>query len=927
MKPESSKPDYAALVKSASQITPTPPEWLTARQQIYSPTHGFGSVTGVFGLRLIAEFAQESVSFPNWENAIECKDIIKASELSLTNSALNLEQILNPVFRSIAISMAKNINAVEVTPPSSGETETLPKDLPNSLKTALKAIGVKNLYSHQVESLTALRGGKDISILTPTASGKTWCFNVAVVEACLTSDATALYLYPLKALAVDQISKLRLLGEHLPENSIKVGLITGDTPISERERLFSPTPPQILGVSPDLLHYKLYSVRLKNESESFRQFLRRLKYIVVDESHTYVGTFGANFANLMRRLRVAVDSVGGDSNKLQWVFSSATIGNPAEMALRFSGREGTPEGLQLILSSGAKVAERTSLCLKPSNNANNDAAEIILAALEKQLSGICFCNNRASIKGLLSTIVEEAQKSGDSHLAKKVAIFYGSLQSDRRNDIIEQLKSGKIRWILSTSALEAGLDLPELDCCLIRGWPGSLMSFRQRIGRAGRLNPGLVIFLPVAQNPLDNYYGSNPNVLINSEAEKASFNPDYPITLAKHLMACAVESGIPVARLTHYFGERAGIVADALMKQNQLFLGANGQLSGRGYPHKEISLRGNTATSVKLTDSSTGKEFEEMPIDIAYREVFPGAIYSAQDTNGEIAKYISTALDVNQRMATLKPIDSSSSNFTVAETDLDISTIENLANPKIMPLSIPGELKLTLGWGEIKSSVNGYKLYDKKYELTCTNSGCRNYHRPLSLKECTGCGNHLNNIELITVIDEVDFDSPYCTQYRTPMLKVEINGAAQSAILNQVEQLKEKVLRSNNENIPLSYSPLWEAKADFIAIHSLGHQIIFAVPMVILSSHLDVNFIVVNENNRSVGYFYDSIDGGNGCSEAIFHEFEKFAASAASLALTCSCEAGCPKCLHLHSCPQENSALNKIIGLQVLSALASTNKN
>ncbi|GAB1545282.1 hypothetical protein NUACC21_79580 [Scytonema sp. NUACC21] len=698
--------------------------------------------------------------------------------------------------------------------------------------------------------------------------------------------------------------------------------MTGDTSMAERQRLFSPNPPQILGVSPDLLHYQLYNVRKKDEGEPFREFLRRLRYIVIDESHTYVATFGANFTNLMRRLRVAVDSVGGDSNCLQWVFSSATIGNPAEMALHFSGRETTPERLQLIERSGASIAGRTTLCLKPSSNANPDTAKIILGMLQKELTGICFCNNRSAVKSLLSIIKQEARKQGCSHLAEGVAIFYGSLKSDRRSDIIGQLQSGKIRWILSTSALEAGIDLPELDCCLVRGWPGSLMSFRQRIGRAGRRNPGLVVFLPVAQSPLDNYYGTNPDVLLHSVAESASFNPDYPILLGKHLMAAAVESSIPIAMLTHYFGERAAAVANALMNQNQLFLNRNGQLWGRGYPHKEINLRGNAMTSVKLIDNGTGEDFEEMSLDMAFREVFPGAIYSAQNSEGEIAKYKSTVLDVTQRIAILNPIDSKSNTFTIAETDLDIEMLEPLADSKTVVLSIPkGKLKLTLGWGEITSSVTGYKLCVKQYELTCTSSGCCNYHRPISGKSCMYCGTCLKNVELVTVIDEIVFDKPYCTQYKTPIVKVEINDEAKRAISTLVGQFKEQVLRSNYESITPAYDVLWEAAADSIALHSMGHQMIFAVPLVILGSSLDLNYIVVDEG-ETVGYFYDAVDGGNGCSEAIFHQFQKFAHSAALLSKACSCETGCPKCLHLHSCPQGNSALNKTVGLMLLEAIA-----
>jgi DEAD/DEAH box helicase domain-containing protein len=226
----------------------------------------------------------------------------------------------------------------------------------------------------------------------------------------------------------------------------------------------------------------------------------------------------------MRRLRLAIDSVGGNSDQIQFICSSATIGNPKEMALRFSGRKQHEQRLRLIECSGATNSGRTLLCLKPSTTANPDAAKIILSWLQHDLSEIVFCNSRSALKSLLGLIQREAQRQGLSYLASKVAIFYGSLTGDRRREIIQQLQSKRLLVILSTSAVEAEIDLPELDCCLLRGFPGSLMSFWQRVGRAGRSQHGLVVFLPVAQNPIDVFYGRNWEQLLSGQIESAAFN-------------------------------------------------------------------------------------------------------------------------------------------------------------------------------------------------------------------------------------------------------------------------------------------------------------------------------------------------------------------------------------------------------------------
>ena len=282
----------------------------------------------------------------------------------------------------------------------------------------------------------------------------------------------------------------------------------------------------------------------------------------------------------------------------------------------------------------------------------------------------------------------------------------------------------------------------------------------------------------MGQTHLDSYYSCNPDLLLHGTAESASFNPDYPAILGKHLMAGAVESGIPIRDLTQYFGQRAGAIADTLMSQGQIHLNRDGLLWARGYPHKEIALRGHAAAAVKLIDSHTGEEFEEMSLDMAHRELFPGAVYSAQDGNGELVKYRSTELNVNERRAILTPVDSKTTTFTIAETDLDVRLLEALAEPKTVALLVPnGELEpmpegleLVLGWGQVTSSVTGYRSCVREYAQTCTSSGCRNNNRSLTGKLCSACGRRLQYAELTTVVDTVEFEKPYRTQYETPIV-------------------------------------------------------------------------------------------------------------------------------------------------------------
>lgn len=857
------------------------------------------------------------VPFPDWRQAVATGALL-STDVALKGDrprvdGATLAAIPQLPFRAIAQDLQEMLTAMEVVPPQPALSCPVPADLPQALQQALRNSGIDALYSHQVEALQALRAGQDVSIVTPTASGKTLCFTPAIVESCLGDlPVTALYIFPLKALALDQMGKLRQLTANLP---IKVGVMTGDTPQAERQKLFRPEPPHILAVSPDLLHHQLYKTGRSPANEPWRMLLQRLRWVVLDESHTYVGAFGAHVANLMRRLRLGVDRAGGQADRLQFICSSATIGNPAEMALRFAGREGTPERLRLIDHSGAGSAGRTILCLTPSHTANPDACRIVLAWLRQNLSGLVFCNSRAAVKSLMGLIQREFYRQGEGLLARQVAIFYGSLKGDRRRQILQQLRQGDLRVILTTSALEAGIDLPELDCCLVRGYPGSLMSFRQRIGRAGRQHPGLVMFLPVAQNVLDSFYGEAPQALLQGAVERAAFNPNYPTILSQHLLCSSVESGIPLRQVEQWFGSQAGAIAQSLLLQDQIYLTPNGDLRGRGYPHRQVNLRGSSQDSVDLVHQDSGDRFETMAVEQACREVFPGAVYVAQAEEGSLLPYRCTTLDLEQRRASLSPLEPESPLFTQAETDLIVELLDSLAEPLILPTAIPnGRLRLSLAWGNIIDCVTGYTLLERSEALTCVSRRCSNYHKPLRGTACIACRRPLKRAEISQTKEVITFEQPYRSQYQAPVIQVEINQSLVNALRARGQALKASLKSTSGDPLLEGDRPLWDFAPEFIALHSLGHQIIAAVPLVVLGSSHDVNWVVEPSGNRTVGYFFDTCSGGNGAAEAIFQQLPEFVAKAQQLTDACPCRSGCPRCLHQHGCPQQNAGLHKAVG-------------
>ncbi len=842
-------------------------------------------------------------------------------------SEADIAAIQPPAFRAIAQSLldGEKLTAVEITPASQEKAEPLPQDLPKVLHYALNAIGIYSLWSHQYASLQALRQGGDILLSTPTASGKTLAFLLPILETCLINPrTTALFIFPLKALAVDQLRQIHDIIDLIPKfQRINVVMLTGDVPMAERIKLLEQSP-QIVCITPDLLHHQLFKL-FKPQWQSWQGFLRNLRYLVIDEAHTYRGSFGAHFANLMRRLRLAIDQSGGDSTQLQHIFATATIGNPGELAETFSGRRGN---LSLIENSGAATAARTTLCLAPSKYANIDSCAIVLAWLEQGLKGIVFCNSRISLKSLLNQIQEHLEQRGQGYLKSQVRIFYGSLKSHHRRQIIQQLSGGEISIILATSALEAGIDIPELDCCLLRGYPGSLMQLRQRQGRAGRKSPGLVIFLPIAQNALDYFYGNNPDLLLRGEVESAVCNPDYQVFLKQHLLCGACESGIPLEKFYQYFGQSAADIAIQLMNQHQLSLSRHQHLWTKPYPHKDVQMRGTNHFTVTLVDQQTGEEFEELDEKHAQREVFPEAIYQHQSPWGDRVWYSCQSLDLENQQAILKPLAEDPQQLTRAEQETEIELKAHLAEPKILPTRIPeGRIRLILGWGEITDYVNGYTLYSLEYDKTCQNFQCRRYHTPVKEAQCPACRRRTRFAEIQKRIKTVNFEQPYLTRLEAPVLQIEVNQPIQNYLTQQVKGIKQKLVQQYGKNIPSDYTCLWSCPPEQIALHSITHQINLAVPLLILSETQEVNSLIVNKPNRqhtlpTIGYWFDTTPGGNGVSEAIFHRFWDFAFKAKVLAEGCDCDQGCPRCLMQHSCPESNAALNKSLGLLLLEIIS-----
>jgi DEAD/DEAH box helicase domain-containing protein len=260
--------------------------------------------------------------------------------------------------------------------------------------------------------------------------------------------------------------------------------------------------------------------------------------------------------------------------------------------------------------------------------------------------------------------------------------------------------------------------------------------------------------------------------------------------------------------------------------------------------------------------------------------------------------------------------------FTQAEYLLHIQPLSKLAEPRIISTTIlEGRLRLTLAWAEITTLVTSYKLLTREYGQTCKNEKCPNYRCSLQGKTCPSCKRPLKSAEVTKVKEEIQFEQPYRTHYQAPVVKIEINPPLIAALQTQMSKIKEHLRTTHDNNIPEPFKDLWTHSPEFIALHSMEHQLIKAVPLVILSSSLDVDAFIDNPQGRTIGWLFDSCDGGTGTAEALFQNLPKFAAKARALALSCDCSSGCPRCLTQHGCPQENTGLHKDAGLILLDAI------
>ncbi|MBD3236943.1 MAG: DEAD/DEAH box helicase, partial [Candidatus Eisenbacteria bacterium] len=463
---------------------------------------------------------------------------------------------------------------------------TVDPPLPSPLRAALGCLGIQRLYTHQADALRAARAGEDFVVVSGTASGKTLCYQVPVLERHLAQPtATALWLFPTKALAQDQLKSLLQLRDAAGESATWVaGTYDGDTPPRHRSKLRDEA--QVLLTNPDMLHSGI----LPNHAR-WARFFANLRFVVCDEIHVYRGVFGSNVANVLRRLQRICRHYGGDP---VFICASATIANPQELAEGLTGRpfrlidqDGAPRGRKHFALWNPRVLSATTMERRSSNL---EARDILLSLVRDGFQALTFVRARQVTEVLLRYCQEELAKEGGG-LASLLRSYRGGYLPEERRAIEQALFAGELLGVISTNALELGIDVGSLDAALLVGYPGTIASTWQQAGRAGRTEEDALAVLIAHNTPIDQYLMRHPEYFFEQSPENAVIDPANAHILVGHLRAAAYE--LPITRRDEaLFGEYAPAILHLLQEHGQVReIKGRWYFSTSGYPAADFGLR------------------------------------------------------------------------------------------------------------------------------------------------------------------------------------------------------------------------------------------------------------------------------------------------------------------------------------------------
>ncbi len=516
--------------------------------------------------------------------------------------------------------------------------------------------GIDGLYAHQLDALDALHAGRDTIVATGTASGKTLVYHLAFATAALARPtATALCLYPTKALARDQLRAVRAL--RLSE--VKAAVYDGDTPKPERPLIRRNA--NLVMTNPDMLHLSILA-----DHARWSDFLFRLELVVVDEAHVCRGVFGSHVALVLRRLRRLIAHYGGNP---RWVLASATVGNPEELGERLTGLD-----LEPIVEDASPAGEKRFALWNPPiadeetglrRSALSEAAWLLSRLVDADVRTIGFARSRRGAE----LLAEFARRGlSDPSKRERIQAYRAGYLAEERRRVERALADGELLAVASTNALELGIDIGTLDAAILTGYPGTRASMWQQAGRAGRRDEGSLAVLVAQDDPLDQYLVQHPEALFDEPPEAAVIDPTNPYVLEPHLRCAARELPLRGDEVEPFFGTTAEGAIDRMVDRGDLI--RRGDVlhdRGRTSPHRAVDIRAGAGHVYAIVIAGTGELLGTVDEGRAYAQVHPGAVYLHQGD-----QYLVDELDLVNRVAVVSEADPDFYTQSRDVTDIEV---------------------------------------------------------------------------------------------------------------------------------------------------------------------------------------------------------------------------------------------------------------
>lgn len=804
-------------------------------------------------------------------------------------------------------TIIENIAQWHTEPEKPAQFNDFPSELHPALVQACRAVGIPALYSHQFQTWQAVKARQNVVIVTDTASGKTLSYNLPVLDLLLQyPSAKALYLFPTKALTYDQkqglVNFIQQTGRYIqnPKQGLPFPAVyDGDTPAHQRTTIR--TQANILLTNPDMLHTGILP-----HHTNWANFLQNLQFVVVDEIHSYRGVFGSHLANVIRRLKRILRFYGASP---LFILTSATIANPGEHAHRLIeapvtviDQNGAPRGARHFLLYNPPIVQ-PELGLRRS--AMQESIRLAGDLLTYKVQTLIFGRARRTVEILLRNL-QHAQSSQSSELR---AYRSGYLPAQRR-EIESGLRSGEVRAVVSTNALELGVDIGNMDAVLLVGYPGTIAATRQQAGRAGRRKGDSLAVFVASAGPLDQYLIQHPEYLLQRTPETALINPDNPLILLQHLRCAAFEMAFTP-------GEGFGSLPENIVNEYLNFLMETGDLHQAGgryfwmadaYPAAQISLRSASATPVLLQINQDDRAVTIGEIDqpSACWMAHPQAIYLQEGVT-----YLVNDLDLENSIARLERVETD--YYTEPQKETSVEKISGTAEE-----TTP---RLIKGWGEIlvTSKVTGYR---RIRWFTQEVLGAGQVDLPPSQLRTTGFWliipeavvEQLRSLNLWTN-DPNNYGPNWLAQRNRARerdrFQCQICGLFESDKSHHVHHkipfrnFTSYLLANQIDNLitlcPSCHKRVETAVRMRSGLSGLSYVLNHLAPLFLMCDSTDLGDYTEPECQMTGGQptvvIYDKVPAGIGLSESLYNLAEDLLERALELVVNCECRDGCPSCV------------------------------